>query len=194
MEAWRTVPFQSAYGASKHGLSGFVQALRVELQEKRIPVCVTEVMPSAINTPFYNKVRTKMGVKPRPVPPIYPPSVPAEAILYAAEHPIRSIVAGGAGRAVVLSQRLSPKLSDFVTRHVAFTWQHSDEPKPQNDADSLFSPWPAMTRWKAIFTEEARRGSAYTWLKTHLTAQRILAVIAVAGGSMALRPFRKTAV
>ena len=31
VEAWRTVPFQSAYGASKHGIGGFVQALRAEL-------------------------------------------------------------------------------------------------------------------------------------------------------------------
>ena len=46
------------------------------------------------------------------MPPIYQPNVVADAILYAAEHPVRDIVVGGAGKALVAMQRLSPRLLD----------------------------------------------------------------------------------
>ena len=79
---------QSAYAASKHGMKSFLEALHLELQHEDVPISVTEVMPSSINTPFFNKARTKLGVKPQGMPPIYQPSIVTDAILYAAEHPI----------------------------------------------------------------------------------------------------------
>src|SRR5437868_8484064 len=60
VEAWRTAPYQSGYGASKHGVQGFLQVLRVELAHENIPVVVTEILPAAINTPIYEKGRNKM--------------------------------------------------------------------------------------------------------------------------------------
>ena len=45
VEAIRTAPYQSAYGASKHGVHGFLQVLRVELAHDDIPVSVTEILP-----------------------------------------------------------------------------------------------------------------------------------------------------
>ncbi len=63
VEAIRTAPYQSAYGASKHGVHGFLQVLRVELAHDKIPVSVTEILPAAINTPIYEKGRNKMPLK-----------------------------------------------------------------------------------------------------------------------------------
>ena len=64
VEAKRSFPFHSAYGASKHGIDGFLEALRVELKHEGWPIGVTQVMPATINTPFFDKGRTKLGVKP----------------------------------------------------------------------------------------------------------------------------------
>jgi short-subunit dehydrogenase len=64
MGAKRSIPLQSAYCASKHGIDGFIEALRVELMREGAPVSVTQVMPATINTPFFDKARTKLGVKP----------------------------------------------------------------------------------------------------------------------------------
>ena len=80
VEAIRTAPYQSAYGASKHGVHGFLQVLRVELAHDEIPVSVTEILPAAINTPIYEKGRNKMPFKMRPVPPIYHPQIVTDAI------------------------------------------------------------------------------------------------------------------
>ncbi len=64
VEARRSIPLQSPYGASKHSVEGFLESLRVELMHEKVPISVTNVMPSVINTPFYNKALTKLGVKP----------------------------------------------------------------------------------------------------------------------------------
>jgi len=65
----RSVPLQSAYCASKHGVDGFLESLRVELMHEGWKnIGVTNVMPAAINTPFFTKARTKLGVKPKGFP------------------------------------------------------------------------------------------------------------------------------
>src|SRR5215203_627771 len=73
VEAKRSLPFHSAYGASKHGIDGFLEALRVELKHEGWPIGVTQLLPATINTPFFDKARTKLGVKPVAPPPIYQP-------------------------------------------------------------------------------------------------------------------------
>ncbi|MCA1849247.1 MAG: SDR family NAD(P)-dependent oxidoreductase, partial [Actinobacteria bacterium] len=83
--ARRAVPLQSAYCAAKHGVDGFLESLRVELRREGWPIGVTNVMPAAINTPFFDKARTRLGVKPKGFPPVYAPGVVSDAILYAAE-------------------------------------------------------------------------------------------------------------
>ncbi|MDP5338757.1 MAG: SDR family oxidoreductase, partial [Nodularia sp. (in: cyanobacteria)] len=87
MEGRRSLPLQSPYSAAKHGLEGFLESLRVELQHEKLPINVTSILPSTINTPYYNKIRTKLGVKPTGIPPYYQPSIVTDAILYVAEHP-----------------------------------------------------------------------------------------------------------
>src|SRR5688500_857376 len=87
MGAKRSIPLQSAYCASKHGIDGFLESLRVELRREKLPISVTQVMPATINTPFFDKARTKLGVKPVAPPPIYQPGIVSEAILHAAENP-----------------------------------------------------------------------------------------------------------
>jgi NAD(P)-dependent dehydrogenase (short-subunit alcohol dehydrogenase family) len=55
MGAKRSIPLQSAYCASKHGIDGFLEALRVELKHEGWPISVTQMMPGTINTPFFDK-------------------------------------------------------------------------------------------------------------------------------------------
>ena len=71
-------------------------------------VSVTNVMPASIDTPFFEVAKTRLGVKPRGVPPVYEPDVVARAILFAAEHPSRDLAAGGAGKSFIMLKRLSP--------------------------------------------------------------------------------------
>jgi NAD(P)-dependent dehydrogenase (short-subunit alcohol dehydrogenase family) len=164
----RSAPLQSAYSASKHGIDGFLESLRVELlQEGWNSIGVTNVMPAAINTPFFTKARTKLGVKPKGFPPIYQPGVVVDAILYSAEKAPREIVAGGAGKGMLLTQRLSPRLMDTLMVRGGFGSQMTDEPKSSADPDGLFAPMKGQDRAQGDFSEQALPRSPLTWLDTH---------------------------
>ena len=184
----RSVPLQSAYCASKHGVDGFLESLSVELlREGWNNIGVTNVMPAAINTPFFAKARTKLGVKPKGFPPVYQPGVVADAILHSAERAPREMVAGGAGKGMLLGQRLSPRLMDAVMVRGGFGSQMTEEPKFAADPDGLFTPMEGQDRAEAEFGEQALHRSYLTWLDTHPALKWS---IGVAGLAMALGALR----
>ena len=190
VESYRAVPFQSAYGASKHGLKGFLQALRVELMHERIPVSVTEIMPHAINTPIYEKGRNKMPFKMRPVPPIYHPQIVVDAILYAAENPVRDLVAGGAGLGVVYTERISPSAADFFSDVIGFPGQNAGEKdSPEQFRDNLFKPVSGFDKVEGNFSDEQIYSDPYTWIKTKPRAKN--GILIGAGALFAFLAWRK---
>lgn len=140
VEARRSLPLQSAYSSSKHGVEGFLDSLRVELQHDGVPISVTNVMPAVINTPFYNKARTKLGVKPTGIPPYYQPELVADAILHVAKHPMREIIVGDIGHVLDLLQKTVPQLVDTLLQLVAIEGQRTQEPKREEDDNNLFEP------------------------------------------------------
>ncbi|MDQ4077357.1 MAG: SDR family NAD(P)-dependent oxidoreductase [Chloroflexota bacterium] len=109
-EAILTPPYQSSYAASKHGIKGFLDGLRIELEHEGIPISVTNIMPATINTPLYDKARTKIGVRPIGYPPVYEPGIVADAILQAAEHPTREVIVGGSAKVGAITRRVAPRL------------------------------------------------------------------------------------
>lgn len=140
VEGRRSLPYQSAYSASKHGINGFLDAMRLELKHEGYDISVTSVMPAVINTPFYDKAKTKLGVKPTGFPPYYQPSLVAEAILHAAEHPRRDVIVGDVGRVVDALQRLSPELMDMVLMLISFQGQLTNEAKSEEAPNNVFEP------------------------------------------------------
>ena len=167
VESKRAFPFHSAYSASKHGMIGFIDALRVELMHDRTPVSVTTVLPAGINTPFFDKSLTRLGVKPRPSPPVYEPVLVAKAILYAAEHPVREIYVGGAGKTFEWLQRLSPRLVDVLLRRFGYRPQLTDQPKTDQAPHNLYEHVEGYDQAQGTFSDEARSLSVYTDLRLH---------------------------
>src|SRR5215207_3515263 len=172
MGAKRSIPLQSAYCASKHGIDGFLESLRVELQHEKLPISVTQVMPATINTPFFDKARTKLGVKPVAPPPIYQPGIVADAVLFAAERPARDLVVGGAARAIVMAQQISPRLLDVLLRVRGFEVHYTSEPKPEDAPDNLFEPIDGYNTVEGSFRDRAHPRSLYNWLQLHPTVKR----------------------
>jgi NAD(P)-dependent dehydrogenase (short-subunit alcohol dehydrogenase family) len=165
VEAKRSAPFHSAYAASKHGIDGFLESLRVELKRQGWSIGVTNVMPAAINTPFFSSSHTKLGVKPRGFPPIYQPNTVADVVLYAAENPTREIIAGGAGKAMLLTQRISPRLMDALMLLAGFDSQKTDEPKSADEAHNLFEAVDE-DRIEGDFSDRAHSSSLHNRLET----------------------------
>jgi NAD(P)-dependent dehydrogenase (short-subunit alcohol dehydrogenase family) len=151
MEGRRALPLQSPYSTAKHGLEGFLESLRVELQHEKIPISVTSIKPAVINTPFYNHVLTKLGVKPTGLPPYYSPQLVAEAILHTAEHPTRDFIVGDVGRILDIAQRLSPELMDTLLLAIGFKGQRTSEPKSVDGSNNLFEPMDGYTQVEGDF-------------------------------------------
>lgn len=168
----RSVPLQSAYCASKHGVEGLVESLRLELKHEGLDIGVTSVMPASINTPFFDKARTRLGVKPMSFPPFYEPGLVADAILYAAENAPRDLFVGGAGKAMILNQRLSPRLMDVFMAGAGFKYQQTDEPKTAEDPDGLFDALPSQARVEGDFGKLSLPKSLQLWLDTRPVLRR----------------------
>ena len=156
MIAKRSFPLVSSYSAAKHGVNGFLESLRVELQHDDVPVSVTEIQPGTIDTPFFEHARTRLGVRPSGPPPVYPPERVAAAILRAAEHPGREVLGGGAAKAQLLMQRISPAAVDAFTRLAAFRLQRSDEEKGPEDVDALDRPVDGDDRRRGVVSNLRR--------------------------------------
>lgn len=149
--------------------------MRVELAREGVPISVTTILPDTINTPFYAKARTKLGVKPRGAPPMYEPALVAEAILRASVEPVRHRFVGGAGRMLALGQALSPELVDVLFTRFGFALQRTDQPKPASAPDNLYGPIHGHATVRGEFDELTLPFSLYDAL------QQRPAVKAVAG-------------
>lgn len=134
------LPFQSAYASAKHGMKGFLDVLWLELKHDKVPVSLTNIMPATIDTPFFSNSMTKLGFKPRAMPPVYQPEQVAEAIVHAAESPRRNIVVGAAGHVLIWMKRLLPGVIDFMLLKTAFKGQLSKEKKMPYAPSSFYAP------------------------------------------------------
>lgn len=128
------VTILGAYSASKHAVKGFTDSLRQELIEEGAPVHVTLIKPAGIHTPFGDHSKNYMDSASVVPPPVYAPEVVADAVLTAAEHPIREVIIGGSGRMMTWMQRYLPKLSDQIFSR-AFPVMAKDKNKPPREME-----------------------------------------------------------
>jgi NAD(P)-dependent dehydrogenase (short-subunit alcohol dehydrogenase family) len=171
MEGKRSLPYQSAYAAGKHGVEGFLEALRLELQHEKVPISVTSIKPGVIDTPFWDNGRTKLGVKPSAIPPYYKASLVAEAVLYTAENPTRDFLVGDAARVLDFLQRLSPELMDTLLLLTGFRLQHSDVRKSEDAPDNLYEPVPYHNTIDGSLSDRLVIPSVTDWIEKNPTVK-----------------------
>ena len=107
-----------------------------------------------------------MDVAPKGPPPWYQPNVVAECILYAAEHPVRDLYAGGGGRQMAFSQTLMPRQVDAVLRRVGIPAVRTRRPEPAGSPGNLYATRDD-DRVRGDFSGRARNFSLYTWARLH---------------------------
>ena len=184
VESTVTFPFHTAYGTSKHAVAGMLDGVRHELIHYNTPVSITNIRPAAIDTPFFERQKEKLGLQPKAPPPTYTPEDVSRAILYAATTPARDVFVGGGGRLISAFQSIAPTIADKL---IAVTqWkssQFTDKPKPIDAPNGLEGPIEALNRDYGHFHG---RPSVYTWIRTNpkttlaLAAAAIGATVAVA--------------
>jgi short-subunit dehydrogenase len=167
--AYRSIPLQSAYCASKAAMRGFTDSLRCELLHAKSRVAVTMLQLPAVNTPQFDVVRNKLGKHGRPVPPIYQPEVIARAFLHAVERPSRELWIGWSTIKAIIGQRVFPGILDRYLAKMAWDAQTTDR-LPPTGTDNLSAPLPGDRGAHGPFDDEARSRSVELWLRTHRMA------------------------
>jgi len=178
----RGVPLQSVYCAAKHGIKGFTEALRMELEHEGANIQVTLIVPSGINTPFFEHARSKMGVKPKPPGAVYEPEVVADAIVFAAENPRREIFVGAPAKSYDLLQRVSPRLVDRMMLAGGHAFEDQMTDSPDSGFDNVFETQGGKGSSRGVFP--GRASSWYTRTFEHHPALKAVAA-GVAAGSVA---------
>jgi hypothetical protein len=107
------------------------------LDQPGIHVCT--VLPSVIDTPFFEHAANFSHHKVRAMPPVYAPEKVAEVVVGLVERPRAEVVVGGAGKVATV---LKPLLGPFGTRLAGRAMNYgflADEPSPETPG-ALFAP------------------------------------------------------
>ncbi len=157
--AYRSVPLQSAYCASKAAIRGFTDSLRCELIHDGSPIRLSVVHMPALNTPQFSWARTRMERTPQPIPPIFQPEVAARAIVFAADHPRREYWVGFSTVQAILGNRIAPALLDRYMARKAWDGQMTGDVVAGDRRDNLFAPLEGLHATRGAFSARARKVS-----------------------------------
>lgn len=180
----RAIPLQGQYCASKHAVKGFTDALRMEIEDEGLPISVTLVKPSAIDTPYKMHARNYLDERPENPPPVYAPETVAEAILYCAENPTRDVFVGGGGKALSVLGSYAPGTTDAVMKATMFDLQKSGEPKRDRTREGLFRSNDGSLEERGGYEGHVAESSIYTKASLHpvVTGAVTGAALAVSAG------------
>jgi len=187
--AYRGIPLQAAYCASKAAGRTFLESARVELEKHHVPVDISLVLPGAINTPQFDRSRQRIGLQPQPVPPIYEPEPFANAVLHCCEHPIRELPLGWGAQKLLWGQKLSPRAGDWMLRRMGWKGQHTGQPKPTDSPDNLYETLPGDPGAHGRFDDQARESTIWTSLRLR---RWLVGGTAVAAGAAVARELSRT--
>jgi short-subunit dehydrogenase len=179
--AYRGIPLQAAYCASKHAIQGFCDSLRCELIHDGSNVHLTMVQLPALNTPQFGWVKSRLPRKAQPVPPIFQPEVAAEAIYWAAHQKRREVFVGSPTTQAIVGDKIIPGLLDHYLANTGYDGQQTDEPEDPNRPHNLLEPLPGDHGAHGTFDARASASSPAFWAVKHRAS-----LVAVAGGFLAV--------
>jgi len=165
--AYRGIPLQAAYCASKHAIQGFTESLRSELIHDRSDVQLTMVQMPALNTPQFGWVRSRLPRKAQPVPPIFQPEVAAEAIYWAAHHGRDELWVGLSAVKAIVGNRIIPRALDRYLARMGYDAQQTGELADPDRKDNLYEPVPGDAGAHGDFDDRSSDKSYQWWANTH---------------------------
>lgn len=187
--AYRGIPLQSAYCGAKHAIQGFTESVRCELYHDKSHVKILMPQLPAVNTPQFTWVRSKLPRKAQPVPPIYQPELPAQAIYWLTHHPNkREMYVGGSTAVVITGNKFFPGLGDHYLGRTGYDSQQYDGARDENQPDNLWHPVDAEVDYGAhgAFDRRAVERSYEVWAAEHTRALTLAgAGVAAAGAGLA---------
>jgi len=90
-----------------------------------IHVCA--VLPSALDTPIYQRSGNYMGRAARSIAPVYDPSKATEAIVHLVERPRAQVIVTGFGVLIAAATKVAPGVLEWAVGRIAPRLQFEDE-------------------------------------------------------------------
>lgn len=185
--AYRGIPLQSAYCASKHAIQGFCDSLRSELLHDKSSVELCMVQLPAMNTPQFSWVKSRLPNKAQPVPPIFQPEVAADAIVFVSHHPRREMYVGWPTVTAVVGNKLFPGFADRYLARTGYSAQQTDEPEDPHRPHNLWKSLPGDRGAHGAFDRKAEPFSAQLWASKHRGWLALAAGLTLAAGLAVFR-------
>jgi short-subunit dehydrogenase len=183
--AYRGIPLQAAYCASKHAIQGFMDSLRAELIHDKSEIVPVMVQMPALNTPQFDWCRSKLPNKAQPVPPIYQPEIAAQAIVFASKNKRREIYVGLPTVIAIVGNKLFPRLGDWYLGKTGIKGQQTQEKADHNKPDNLYEPVGGDPGAHGRFDDRARTFSPQLWTSLHrdwIVGGILVGLVAAIGG------------
>jgi NAD(P)-dependent dehydrogenase (short-subunit alcohol dehydrogenase family) len=131
-------PDGTAYATSKFAIRGFSEALRQEvLDVPGIEICT--LMPSVIDTPFFQHAGNFSGRRVRAAPPVYTAEEAAEAVLSLVDQPRPELIVGGFGKIAAAQKQLAPGFTTWFAGRILHRGFLGEEPSADTNG-ALFEP------------------------------------------------------
>ncbi len=175
------MPLQAAYVASQHAIKGFTDTLRLELEQEKASVSVTLIKAAGLDTPMVMHAKNFLHVEPRLAPPLYDPSLAADAILFAAEHPRRDMFVGASAKAFSAAAYHAPHTFDRFMRRFMGRAQQTRSPAGPREDNALHEAGNSLM--ERTGNRRALQSCAYT---TTTSRHPLLATALVVGASAAM--------
>lgn len=154
--AFRGIPLQSAYCASKHAIQGFFESLRSELMHDEINVDLSIVHLPAMNTTQFGWVKSRFDKKPKPMGTIFQPEVAARAIKEVAETGERLRMVGFSTVKTIWGNKLVPEYLDEYMAEKGISGQLTQEDEDPDRENNLWDPVPGDHGTHGNFDKTAR--------------------------------------
>ncbi|MFL5320243.1 MAG: SDR family oxidoreductase [Myxococcaceae bacterium] len=181
--AYRSIPLQSAYCATKAAMRGFTDSVRCELDYEKSKVRISMLELPAVNTPQFDVGHSHMNRRMRPVGKIFQPEVIGQAAVYVAKkrRPTRELVIAHTTLEAIVGQKFIPGLLDRYLSRAAWGGQMTDEPLDPKRPDNLLQPVPFDPGTHGRFDDSAHTFSVELFLREH--AGKLAAALTVLGGA-----------
>jgi hypothetical protein len=171
--------------ATPHGRKSWRPSTRVSDHQ---PISLTLIKSAAINTPFTDHARNRMGSRGTcNPPPAYDPHLVARAIAHACVTPVRDLTIGGAGGvSLVIGNVLAPRFMDWLAARLGHASMTTKNPGDQAQRDNLYEPREDLATNSSLHPLTRKTSLA---LEAQLSPGLALAAIAgLAAFAMAARP------
>ena len=134
-------PYFASYAAAKHGVVGLSAAIRMELKENNIDsIHVCTVMPTSMDTPFFEHAARHTGHEVVPIPPVYDAQKVVDVIVKLSTDPEDEVSVGAAGKFMTFAHQIAPGLTEAMMARETHKAEMKKAPAAEDSSGSLKKP------------------------------------------------------